>query len=158
MNLEEYRTIKNYEGLYEVSNFGNVRNSKTNIILKLKTDKGGYVRVQLSKDGKGKDSLVHRLVAIAFISNDENKPTVDHIIRNPQNNNVSNLRWATYSEQMSNKGYYHHPKTENHHIYITSVMTYGVSFMINKKRTQKTFKTLELAINFRDKYMLDNPR
>ena len=158
MNLEEYRTIKDYEGLYEVSNFGNVKNSKTNRILKGSLTEDGYVIVGLYKDGKKKVLLVSRLVAIAFISNDENKPTVDHIIRNPQNNNVSNLRWATYSEQMSNKGYYHHPKTENHHIYITSVMTYGVSFMINKKRTQKTFKTLELAINFRDKYMLDNPR
>ena len=158
MNLEEYRTIKNYEGLYEVSNFGNVRNSKTNIILKLKTDKGGYVRVQLSKDGKGKDSLVHRLVAIAFISNDENKPTVDHIIRDLLNNNVSNLRWATYSEQMSNKGYYHNKGNENHHITITQNLTYRVKFIINGKEITKKFKTLELAINFRDEFMKLNPK
>ena len=158
MNLEEYRTIKDYEGLYEVSNFGNVRIVKKNTLLNCGLTEDEYVRVNLYKDDKAKSFTVHRLVAIAFIPNDDNKLTVDHIIRNPQNNNVNNLRWATYSEQQLNRDYFHHKQTKYHHITIRPNLTYEVSFMINKKRTRKTFKTLEEAINFRDNFMLDNPR
>lgn len=46
---------------------------------------------------------VHRLIALTFLDNPKNKPTVDHIDRNPKNNNLSNLRWATYSEQNKNQ-------------------------------------------------------
>ena len=158
MNLEEYRPIKDYEGLYEVSNFGNVRNVKRNTLLKGSLDKDGYHRMCLSKDGKEKNFQVHRLVAIAFIPNDENKPTVDHIIRDLKNNNVNNLRWATFSEQMSNKGYYHRKQDGTHHIRLLSNLTYRVRIEINKIRTSKSFKTLELAINFRDDFIKNNPK
>lgn len=50
----------------------------------------------------GKSYLVHRLVAECFIPNPEHKPTVDHINRDPTDNRVSNLRWATYKEQVEN--------------------------------------------------------
>jgi len=58
----------------------------------------GYCRVTLSVKGKAKSHLVHRLVARTFLRNDENKRTVNHIDGNKQNNNLSNLEWATYSE------------------------------------------------------------
>lgn len=61
-----------------------------------------YKFVVLFKDGKGKQFYVHRLVAEAFIPNPENKPQVDHIDNNTENNDVSNLRWVTQVENMAN--------------------------------------------------------
>jgi len=99
--MEEYRIIKEYEN-YSVSNFGNVKNNKTDRILKPKINKHGYKGLLLYKDGKPKDFRVHRLVALMFIENPYNKPYVDHIDCNKQNNNVNNLRWCTNSENGRN--------------------------------------------------------
>jgi hypothetical protein len=158
MNLEEYRKIKNYEN-YEISNFGNIRNSKTSIILKQKLKKNGYYEICLCKDNKKKSFIVHRLVAFAFIPNDDNsKPEIDHIDRNKINNHTTNLRWVNRSENLLNKDYYHHKKTVHHHIWITPNLTFCVGFMINKKRINKSFKMLEEAIIYRDNFMLNNKK
>lgn len=114
---EIWKAVKNYEGLYEVSNLGNVRSkdrlvtSKNGITKKLKgkelfftvskIDKRGHqprAYVQLWKNNQSKLKAVHRLVAEAFIPNPDNKETVNHIDGNPLNNCVDNLEWATYSE------------------------------------------------------------
>ena len=68
--------------------------------------RGDYSHVVLCLNGQPKTFAPHRLVAIHYIPNPENKPTVDHIDRNPANNHISNLRWATIPEQMNNKGVY----------------------------------------------------
>lgn len=101
---EEYRDIAGYEGLYQVSNYGNIKrlgNNKTKKekILKQKID-GGYLRVGLSKNNKQKYYLVHRLVAQAFIPNPDGKEQVNHINGIKSDNNVSNLEWVTCSENM----------------------------------------------------------
>jgi hypothetical protein len=84
--MEEYKLIDGYEN-YEVSSFGNVRNvSKTGRVLKPGHDKDGYLRVNLSKDGKCKDNKIHRLMAMTFIDNIENKRCVDHIDNDKTNN------------------------------------------------------------------------
>jgi hypothetical protein len=101
---EIYKLIVGYEGLYEVSDFGNVRNCKTGRFLKGSENKDGYLQVGLYKDKKRKMFRIHRLVALAFLENPENKPTVDHIDRNKQNNRLENLRWATKSENQANTG------------------------------------------------------
>ena len=62
----------------------------------------GYVVVGLYKDGKAKHMTIHRLLGKAFIPNPENKPCIDHKDINRQNNDISNLRWATYSENNHN--------------------------------------------------------
>ena len=93
---EERRPIKDFEN-YEISSLGQVHNTKTGRMLKL-TTKGGYMFTGLSEKCKGKTISVHRLVALAFIENPENKPCVDHIDNDKSNNNVNNLRWATLSE------------------------------------------------------------
>lgn len=63
-------------------------------------EKRDYRKVVISKHGKQKNFLVHRLVAEAFIPNPENKPEVNHIDGNPSNNNVKNLEWVTHSENV----------------------------------------------------------
>ncbi len=77
---------------------GRIQNKNTGRFLKLETTRHGYKRVTLSHRGKTTRFLVHRLVAMLFIPNTENKPCVNHIDGNPSNNDVSNLEWCTYSE------------------------------------------------------------
>lgn len=94
-NIEFFET--NYVG-YFVSKCGKIFSEKTKKILKHKIDKDGYCVYVFSNNGVRKDISGHRLVAETFLDNPENKPTVNHIDGNKSNNNVSNLEWATYSE------------------------------------------------------------
>ena len=97
---EIWKDIKDYEGIYQVSNLGRV---KTDRILKVGKNKGGYLGVSLSKNSVISPQRVHRLVAEAFILNPENKPQVNHIDEDKTNNKVSNLEWMTAKEN-SNHG------------------------------------------------------
>lgn len=87
-------------GLYQVSNLGNIRNYKSNRILKSCKDKDGYLLIGLHKNHKLKTVRIHRLVAKSFIPNLENKPQVNHKDGNKQNNNVDNLEWCTMLENI----------------------------------------------------------
>lgn len=98
--METFKNIVNYEELYEVSNLGNVRRKGKNSYLKFDVSPTGYCRVTLSKEGKVKKFLVHRLVLESFSTNPLNKPFVNHIDHNPLNNNLNNLMWCTASENM----------------------------------------------------------
>lgn len=107
MNKEIWKDIKDYNGLYQISNLGRVKslgNSATRKekIRKLKTDKKGYYIINLFKNGKTKNYRVHRLVAEAFIPNPENKPEIDHINTIRCDNRVENLRWVTPKENKNN--------------------------------------------------------
>jgi hypothetical protein len=103
MEQENWLKIDEYSD-YSISNFGNVRNDKTNRILKLfqKNDKE-YLNVNLCKNSKLKGMRVHRLVALAFIPNPNNKEFIDHIDGNKTNNHISNLRWVTPKENQYNR-------------------------------------------------------
>ena len=112
---EEWKSVVGYEGLYEVSNKGNVKalerlvwnngglQRKHERMLSPSANKFGYKCVSLCKNGKVHRRTIHRIVAEAFIPNPNNKPNVDHIDTNPSNNEVSNLRWVTQSENAMNE-------------------------------------------------------
>lgn len=87
---------------YSINELGEVRNDINNRIKKPTINKqNGYYYVDLYRNNKRQKVTIHRLLAEAFIPNIENKPTVDHIDGDRINNSISNLRWATYSENNS---------------------------------------------------------
>lgn len=90
-----WRPVVNYEGLYEVSDCGQVRNVKRCSLLKNLKTNCGYYQVYLYKDGVRKGLKVHRLVAEAFIPNPLSLPQVNHKDEVKTNNNVDNLEWCT---------------------------------------------------------------
>jgi hypothetical protein len=97
---EEWKPIERVNGVYSVSDKGRVRNNRTGKILKpIKTTKG-YVKVNLRVDGREINIQVHRLVAIAFIPNPENKPEVNHKNGIHDDNRLSNLEWVTQEENL----------------------------------------------------------
>lgn len=132
---EIWLPVVGYEELYEVSSLGKVkslgrvvycsdgrvRHCKGKIMKqcesgKRENDKQGYLQVRLTNEnGESEAKCVHVLVAEAFISNYENKPTVNHKDGNKHNNNVDNLEWATYSEN-NQHAYDTNLKTDNRKI------------------------------------------
>ena len=109
---EIWKDIEGYEGLYQVSSEGRIKSLSrltsngrkiAEKILKPSNNGWGYLQVILCKDGKHINHRIHRLVAQAFIPNPENKPEVNHIDENKENNNVDNLEWVT-SKENSNHG------------------------------------------------------
>ena len=91
--MEEWRDIKGYEGTYQVSSYGRVRNKHK--ILSPYTTEYGYKGIKLSKNGIKENFRVHRLVAMVFLDNPNNLPIINHKDENPSNNHVDNLEWCT---------------------------------------------------------------
>ncbi len=97
----KWKILKENEN-YSINEKGEIKNNITRKILSPSINKdSGYYQIDLWKNNKSRKYTLHRLVASNFIPNLENKPTVDHIDGNRLNNDISNLRWATYSEQNS---------------------------------------------------------
>jgi hypothetical protein len=114
--MEEWRVIADFPN-YSVSNFGNVKNNVNNKIMKLNL-KGGYYNVSLTNSECRTNFKAHRLVALAFIENTENKPEVNHINKNKLDNSVSNLEWATRKEQNTHRSIgLHYKSNKNKSIY-----------------------------------------
>lgn len=116
--FEQWKDIKDLEGLYQVSNFGqimslNYRKTGRAELMKLIKNKKGYLTVMLHKNGEYKKFLVHRLVAEHFIPNPENLPFINHKDEDKKNNRFDNLEWCS-NEYNSNYG------TRNHRISSTN--------------------------------------
>ena len=139
--IEIWKDIKGYEGLYQVSNLGNVKSlaktrkgitNREDIILKL-CNKDGYNVVNLWKDKKKKTIKVHRLVAQAFIPNIENKPYINHINAIRNDNRISNLEWCNQSENI------------RHAYNIGNIKTKRVMQFDKNKRYIKTWSSIKEA-------------
>ena len=87
-------------GRYKVSNLGNVLNVKTGKLLRVRLNDCGYNRVSFLVDGKCKNYLVHRLVAIHFIPNCGGLPSINHIDFNRLNNRADNLEWINHEDNV----------------------------------------------------------
>jgi len=139
---------------YLIYDDGRVYSKKRKTFLKPQELKQGYKYNMLYKNGKQKNISIHRLVALHYIPNPNNKPQVDHIDRNTQNNDVSNLRWVTREEQMNNRSI----TTNTGEKYITKLFRKhrnSFSYYIKKNDCFHRYltcnkHTLQDAINLRD--------
>lgn len=140
--MEEWREVKGYEGLYEVSNYGNVRSlDRTRVldrgkwgksthtfrgkVLSQGNSKDGYKLVVLCDGKKGVTKAVHRLVAEAFLENPRCCLEVNHIDEDKTNNKVENLEWCTHIENAKHG---------------TRGQRIGIAHRANKSRCKKVFQ------------------
>lgn len=100
--MEIWKDIEGYNGKYQVSSWGRVRNAERGSILTPYKNKKGYLKVGLCVSGRKspKKYRVNRLVAKAFIENPKGLPQVNHKDGNKENNSVTNLEWITNSDNM----------------------------------------------------------
>ena len=140
---------------YLIYDDGRVYNKNRNRFLKPRINTHGYCHVVLFENSKQKNHSIHRLVAIHYIPNPENKREVDHINRIRTDNRIENLRWATSSENNQNKGISKNNTTGVKNISYSIPRDYWVFHKtINGKRIEKYFKTKEEAIEFKNQFDL----
>lgn len=154
--MEIWKDVVGYEGIYEVSNLGEIRTHKNKTsfskrygverkwkqrVLKQKVSKDKCCRVNLWKDGKEKTWLVHRLVAFAFLPLEESKNYVNHKDGNRLNNNIENLEWCDHAEN-------------NNHAFDNRLIKTGQEIILLNKVTKEThyFRSKTKASEFLGKY------
>lgn len=151
MNKEIWKDVKGYVGLYQISNLGRVKSLPKRIprfggksleVTKIKYLKhqnhNAYPYVNLYKNKKSRRFSIHRLIAIHFIPNPENKPQVNHIDEDPANYSISNLEWVTPKENMHHsfdKIYGSIPAGENNKAAIMDDMKVLTCYTLNKNHT-----------------------
>lgn len=107
---EKWRDIPGFEGKYQASSYGRIRSLSYNRTKQIKLlsicpNRAGYYLVPLQVNNKSKRILVHRLIALTFIPNEDNKPQVNHIDGDKSNNRLDNLEWVTGSENVKHFQY-----------------------------------------------------
>lgn len=137
---EEFRDIKGYEGLYQVSNLGNVKSLNY-----MKTGKerlltphivgSGYLNISLGRKFR---QYIHRLVAETFLPNPNNLPQVNHLDENKQNNCVDNLCWVTNKENVQ--------YSKGTKIKCIDLKTNKITYYPSVRDTAKSFYTTHRAI------------
>lgn len=149
---EIFKDIKDYEGLYQVSNLGNVRSLKRisikndgvaqqlkERILQPINDRYGYMFINLYKGGKPKVKYIHRLVGITLINNPKDKPQINHKDGNRRNNNITNLEWVSSRENNSHS--FKNKKTSSKYT--------GVSYHKSNKKWDAYIKINQKLIRLR---------
>jgi hypothetical protein len=96
--MKEKWMLIEFNNMYAVSNTGKVKNVRTNQLLKQVLGNRGYLRVSLINNKIKKTFLVHRLIAMSFLENTDNKPYINHLDGNKLNNRLDNLEWCTEKE------------------------------------------------------------
>lgn len=169
MELEIWKDIAGYEGLYQVSNLGRVRsisftNNQVRNLPRLHImrpfDNGyGYLVLSLVKEGQRKNHYIHRLVASAFLPNDDGLPVVNHRNHDTHDNRAENLEWCTQKKNVHHSRHLMtHPKAG------ARVPATGEKYIrcrngryelnIDKLGVHKTFGTLQAAVRYRDEVMV----
>jgi hypothetical protein len=169
-NVKIWKDIFGFEGLYQISNYGNVKSCRRYVnfrfgkrlvfekLLSLGKDKDGYLIAVLCQDGIKKTVKIHRLVANAFIDKIEDKDIVNHIDSNKSNNVVSNLEWVSSLENSchskskfkSSSKYIGVSYNKKYRIFIANICLNGKNIYLG------SFKTEEDAYNRRCDYELKN--
>lgn len=148
--MEQWKPIEDLKG-YSISNKGRVRKDSTGQIMVL-SQNNGYVRITISKH-------IHRLVADAFLEKpqDENKCWIDHIDGNRSNNDVSNLRWVTPSENTMAYGY--HSRIEKKKRKVKAVHKSGKTIIFNSRvEASEYFKCSDSEIHYNREFAKGNKK
>lgn len=145
--MQEWKPVVNYEGLYVVSNDGQVKSLfRYKRTLKQSVGKHGYCTVELFKNGKSKRLLVHRITAQAFIPNPNCFPQINHIDENRLNNSVNNLEWCT-AKYNANHGT-RNERIRQHNDYSTNERK-QIARINGKKVSKRTIQIIPNGIEIR---------
>ena len=150
---EIWTDIKGYNGKYQVSNAGRIKN-KDKIMTPINNG-NGYLYITLSSNGERKNHYIHRLVAETFLDNPDNKTVVNHKDYDKTNNAVNNLEWVTQRENVryskcNMTGKKHKCKTNTGEFYISFRTQKGLYRVTVNKKEYGAYKTLKEAITKRD--------
>ena len=147
----EWFNIPNFD-CYEINKIGQVRHKGSGDILKPSIVENGYCNITLRSYGKSFHTSIHRLLGKIFIPNPENKPCIDHINRNKQDNRLENLRWVTISENGHNV-----LLKKNNISFLNKKYNGSYQFQktVNGKKYSKCFKTYEEAEEYRNEFILN---
>lgn len=161
--MEEWKPIKGFEGLYEISSIGRVkslsrlidRGGKPNYVRKERMlmtplDRYGYKKVSLSKNKVRKHTTVHRLVAEAFISNPKELPEVNHKDGDKLNNHKNNLEWCTGEYNMKHarsNNLIDYNKVSGENCYITNLTNEVVSEI--REKLNKGIRNKDIEVEYK---------
>lgn len=143
---EIWKDIDGYEGLYQVSNLGNVRSLNyggrgyTRCLIP-KCSSRGRLWVELKKDGAKKPMQIHRLVGMAFIPNPCNLPQINHKDENPKNNSADNLEWCTASYNVRYSVDRHPERYKRGGGYVHGAWKYGGTKIVQFSKSGETVRT-----------------
>jgi hypothetical protein len=166
----EWRPIKGFEGLYEVSSEGQIKSLEKvtshwkggsrilkEKILSSSDDKNGYKIIGLSNGYKSKTYKVHRIVADTFIENKLNKPTVNHINNIKSDNSVNNLEWNTFRENSCHRSLSKNKTSNYSNIHFCKTANKWIAQIQSelKKKMIGAFDSEEIAYNNLVKYKID---
>ena len=137
---------------YSILSNGSIKDLRTGSTLATHLNQQGYRMVNLKNPDGQKGMSIARLLALAFIPNPEDKPEVDHINRNKDDNRLENLRWVTREENIANRGDFKNNTSGHKHINIEDGY-YRIQISRSEKHLRVRRKTLEEAIAVRDAFL-----